>query len=126
MIYDSNFLVTLAGQSKAIPRARATEFLARHRAAPTYISRVSVVEFSAGMASGALAARHLEPFTVLPVDDAIWTLATDIFRDLRRAGLPIGLPDTLIAATGLIYGVPVVSNNAKHFGRVKGLKVHEF
>lgn len=126
MIYDSNFLVVLAGQSKSIPLARATGFLARHRAAPSYVSRVSVMEFSAGVANATLAARHLEPFTLLPVDDAIWALATDIFRDLRRAGLPIGVPDTLIAATGLIYGIPVVSNNVKHFVRVKGLKVYEF
>jgi predicted nucleic acid-binding protein len=126
VIYDTNFLVTLAGQNKRIPRARALAFLAVHDGAAAYISRISAVEFAAGFDSAAHAARYLAPFTVLAVDDRIWDSATGIFRDLRRAGLRIGLPDTLIAATALDYGLPLVTDNAEHFKRVRGLKVYTF
>lgn len=126
MIYDTNFLVTLAGQNKRIPRARAMSFLASHDEAAAYVSRISAVEFAAGFDSAVQAARYLAPFTMLAVDDRIWDSATDIFRDLRRAGLRIGLPDTLIAATALDYGLPLVTDNTEHFKRVRGLKVYAF
>ena len=126
MLYDTNFLVTFAGQNKRIPRARAVEFLGKHGNAPAYVSRVSAVEFAAGFDSDSQAARTLAPFTVLPVEDLVWNTATGIFRDLRRAGLRIGLPDTLIAATALGYGIPVVTDNIDHFKRVTGLRVYGF
>lgn len=126
MIYDTNFLVTLAGQNKRIPRERARAFLDKHKTAPAYISRVSVVEFAAGFDTDLQAARALEPFTVLPVGEIIWDSATGIFRKLRREGLRIGLPDTLIAATALGYGVPVVTDNINHFKCVEGLNIYGF
>jgi predicted nucleic acid-binding protein len=70
------------------------------------------------------ATSHLSPCS--PWIDRIWDSATGIFRDLRRAGLRIGLPDTLIAATALDYGLPLVTDNAEHFKRVRGLKVYTF
>ncbi len=123
MLLDTNFLVCYAGQSKHTSRAHAIDFLRRHDGAPLYISRVTVLEFTAGMDTAAHAARHLDGFGVLPVDEPIWTQATEIFRHLRRAGFRIGVADTLIAATALNYGLPVVTQNVKHFGRVDGLRL---
>lgn len=123
MLLDTNFLVCYSGQSKRLPRSRAVEFLRQHKAAPLYVFRVSVLEFTAGMDTAAQAARHLAGFGVLPVDEIIWLEATNAFRHLRRAGLKIGVADTLIAATALNYGLPVVTENAGHFGRLPGLTV---
>ena len=123
MLLDTNFLVCYAGQSKRLPRSRAVEFLRGHKDEPLYISRVSVLEFTAGMNSAAMAAKHLAGFGVLPVDEAIWVEATNAFRHLRLAGLKIGVADTLIAATALNYSLPVVTENAGHFGRLPGLTV---
>lgn len=72
------------------------------------------------------AAPHLAGFGVLPVNELIWTRATEILRRLRRAGLKIGVADTLIAATALNYGLPVVAQNVKHFSRVDGLRVLDY
>ena len=53
------------------------------------------------------------------------------YADIRRVLRPphgkglIGDIDTLIAATALEHDLTVVTNNAKHFTQVKGLKVHE-
>ena len=117
MLLDTNFLVCYSGQSKRLPRSRAVEFLRQHKAAPLYVSRVS------GMDTAAQATRHLAGFGVLPVDEIIRLEATNAFRHLRRAGLKIGVADTLIAATALNYGLPVVTENAGHFGRLPGLTV---
>jgi tRNA(fMet)-specific endonuclease VapC len=42
---------------------------------------------------------------------------------LRKAGQRIGDFDLLIAATGLHYGVTVLTNNRQHFARVEGLQI---
>jgi len=45
---------------------------------------------------------------------------------LSRAGTPIGVVDTLIAAQALDLGLTLVSNDTKHFKRVSGLKVENW
>jgi predicted nucleic acid-binding protein len=42
---------------------------------------------------------------------------------LRKAGQLIGDFDLLIAATGLHYGLTVLTNNRQHFERVEGLQI---
>ena len=45
---------------------------------------------------------------------------------LSRAGTPIGVVDTLIAAQALALGLTLVSNNTQHFKRVSGLKLENW
>ena len=45
---------------------------------------------------------------------------------LSRAGRPIGVVDTLIAAHALALGLTLVTNNTQHFKRVAGLKVENW
>lgn len=126
MVFDTNFLICYAGQRKNLPRSRAVAFIKKHEDAPLYVSRVSAMEFAAGCADDDTAARHLAPFTILPVDEAIWDGATGIFRTLRKAGVRIGVGDTLIAATALRYGLPVVTNNTGDFAAVDGIRALGF
>ena len=62
--------------------------------------------------------------TVLP-----WNAAR-AYGDLRAAlealGTPIGNMDTLIAAHALTLGATLVTNNAKHFSRVTGLRLENW
>jgi predicted nucleic acid-binding protein len=126
VVFDTNFLICYAGQRKSLPRSRAVAFIKIHADAPLYVSRVSAMEFAAGCPDDATAARHLDPFTILPVDEAIWEGATETFRALRQAGVRIGVADTLIAATARRYGMPVVTNNTDDFAAVKGIKALSF
>jgi tRNA(fMet)-specific endonuclease VapC len=41
---------------------------------------------------------------------------------LARDGTPIGQIDTLIAAHALALDLTLVSNNVRHFGKVRGLR----
>jgi tRNA(fMet)-specific endonuclease VapC len=45
---------------------------------------------------------------------------------LARAGTPIGIVDTLIAAQALAGELTLVSNNTEHFKRVAGLKLENW
>ena len=45
---------------------------------------------------------------------------------LERRGLPIGMGDTMIAATALARSLTVVTGNVRHFGRVPGLEVENW
>ena len=66
------------------------------------------------------------PLLVAPFD----TDAADRFGQvgavLARAGTPIGQLDSLIAAHALALGVTLVSNNARHFERVRGLQTENW
>ena len=68
----------------------------------------------------------LDRLAVLPWD----TAAADHFAQLRarleRAGTPIGIFDTMIAGHALSLAATLVSNNSKHFQKVKGLKVENW
>jgi tRNA(fMet)-specific endonuclease VapC len=63
------------------------------------------------------------PFKSLPFDDRCAERCGQLIVELERAGRPIGLADTMIAATALSEGLTLVTRNVKHFGRIRGLKV---
>ncbi|HEY6081795.1 MAG TPA: PIN domain-containing protein [Polyangiaceae bacterium] len=49
-----------------------------------------------------------------------------ICSGLASAGKPIGVLDTLIAAHALSLDLTLVTNNTKHFSRVRGLKTRNW
>jgi hypothetical protein len=79
------------------------------------------MEYAAGCFSIELVDSDLRRFQVLEITEAIAWRASRVDRQLRSEH--IGDNDVWIAATALAYGLPVVTNNHKHLGRVKGLRV---
>jgi tRNA(fMet)-specific endonuclease VapC len=61
--------------------------------------------------------------TVLPLTDEVVVRAADVYAGLHRSGQLIGDADTLIAATALVAGLSLVTNNLAHYRRVPGLRV---
>ena len=49
--------------------------------------------------------------------------SAEVFADLWARGKPIGDIDTQIAGHALSLGLPLLTDNTKHFSRVKGLEV---
>jgi predicted nucleic acid-binding protein len=88
-----------------------------------YIPRLVEIEFLGGFSSDAQASRHLEYFTVLPLNKTVLAEAVAVMRELRSTGQGVGAADSIIAATCRLYGLPLVTENVKHFTRVKGVKV---
>ena len=60
---------------------------------------------------------------VLCFDSLIAEKASDIYNELRMAGKLVEDADILIAATALWHDLLVVTDNTRHFERIKGLKV---
>ena len=119
MLYDTEFLISFAGGAGAAAQKRAAAFFNAQTIGHRYTSRVCWMEYAAGCDSLDPVSRDLRRFHVLEITEAIAWQASRIDRQLR--GEHIGDNDVWIAATALVYGLPVVTNNAKHLGRVNGL-----
>jgi tRNA(fMet)-specific endonuclease VapC len=65
----------------------------------------------------------LEDVSVLGIDEEICKLFGRERGRLRKQGALIGDFDLLIAATGLHYGLTVLTNNRQHFERVEGVQL---
>jgi tRNA(fMet)-specific endonuclease VapC len=68
----------------------------------------------------------LSRVTVLDWPSRAARLYGSIRAHLERRGTPIGEEDMLIAAHALHEGLPLVTNNAREFRRVPGLKVESW
>jgi tRNA(fMet)-specific endonuclease VapC len=64
--------------------------------------------------------------TIAPFDAACAVEFGRLASELMKRGTPIGQMDTLIAAHALTLDVTLVTNNVKHFSRVRGLRVENW
>ena len=58
---------------------------------------------------------------ILPVTDAVFDRAADLWVIARRGGHPHGDADLIIAATALAQGLELVTGNTQHFAWIPGL-----
>ena len=79
------------------------------------------------------ASRQIERFedrcresVVLPLSDEVVVRAAEIYGFLHQRGALIEDADILIAATALVHGVALVTENASHFSRVPDLVVESW
>lgn len=126
MIYDTNFLIALQGRKKGFSASKARQWSLENDKTGLYIARIVEIEFLAGFAADSEATPYLEGFTVLAINQAVLTETLRVMRDLRQTGKGIGAADSMIAATARLYGLPLVTDNARHFARVPGLDVRSF
>ncbi len=55
---------------------------------------------------------YLRPLILLPMDERIFVLAAEVYRQLRGQGLTIRKTnDCIIAATAIAHGVPLLHND---------------
>lgn len=65
----------------------------------------------------------LSPYLVLPYNRELAALWGHLRAELEAKGTPTGTNDLWIAATALSYGLPLITNNRRHFERVPGLQL---
>ncbi len=70
--------------------------------------------------------RLKELFPVLDVDKAVMEVFSDIKAGLQSKGDVLDDMDMLIAATAMTMNCTLVTNNEKHFKKVKGLKLENW
>jgi tRNA(fMet)-specific endonuclease VapC len=68
-------------------------------------------------------AEHLADYTVYPYDRDLCRWWATVRVASRRLGRPIEVADAWIAATALLYGIPLITHNPGHFVNVPGLAV---
>lgn len=95
------------------------------------ISLVTLMELIYGAeASAAVDLRDVEGFAarqdVLTYDEPAAVHTGQLRAELRRAGRPIGPYDEMIAGHARSRGFVVVTDNARHFERVPGLRVEKW
>ncbi|MBI2898499.1 MAG: type II toxin-antitoxin system VapC family toxin [Deltaproteobacteria bacterium] len=67
----------------------------------------------------------LASIEVLALDHQAAREAGRLRRELQAKGEPIGIADCLIAGICLSRGLPLLTRNVGHFGRVEGLTVED-
>jgi tRNA(fMet)-specific endonuclease VapC len=104
---------------------RASEYLAVHER--FHFSIITRYEILRGLKAKD-AFRQIEIFedqcrasVVLSLSDEIVVRAAEIYGFLHKRGLLIGDADILIAATALVHGLDLVTENAAHLSRIPDL-----
>lgn len=96
-----------------------------------YISSVTQYEIEYGFVLSPKSRRRFEPdlnklyqeVSCIPLTTEIAIIAANVASILKEKGKPIGLPDVLIAATGLAENLIIVTSNTKHFEKIKGIEL---
>lgn len=60
---------------------------------------------------------------ILPITEDVISQAAEIYADLYKRGALIGDADILIAASAMVNGLGVVTNNERHFRRITNLHI---
>ena len=68
----------------------------------------------------------LAPLTIIDFDSAAAKFYGLIRADLENKGVVIGSNDMLLAAHAISLGLTLVTNNAREFERVEGLKIENW
>ena len=65
----------------------------------------------------------LADYTMIPPGRALCRVWAEVYEQVRGVGRNIAVPDAWIAATALLYKVPLVTHNRKDYTAVNGLTV---
>jgi len=70
--------------------------------------------------------RIKELFPIIDIDKAVMETFSDLKSYLQKTGNIIDDMDLLIASTALTNNSILVTNNEKHFGKIKGLQIENW
>jgi len=65
----------------------------------------------------------LSDFGVIHSDETLCEIWAEIMRDARKYGNPIETADAWVASVALLFDVPLVTHNRRHFQNIKNLKI---
>lgn len=125
-LLDTCFLIDLQREARRKIEGPAQVFLRMNLEETFAVSTVVCCGFLEGFEAQEEGEVFLVDFPQLAVDGPVAMQAARIRRNLRLSGSLIGDFDILIAATALRHRIPLVTDNADHFGRIKGLNVEGY
>lgn len=129
-LLDTDTLSEVMKGRDARVRERARRYLATYgHFSFSLITRYEILRgLKAKSANRQLAAfdERCQQSTVLPLTDDIIVQAADIYADLHRHGSLISGADILVAATALVHGLILVTENVRHFSRISRLTIESW
>lgn len=126
---DTTFLIDLQNERRGRGEPKgATSFLAAHQSTELLLPSVARGEYLEGFddPDGDEAQALVSVLRPLDVTAKVARVYAEVARSLRAAGRLIGTNDLWIACTARAAGVPIVTRNADHFGRVPDLDVIDY
>ena len=120
VIFDTNILIELYRGNHVV-----REKIQQINADVFYISSITAAEFMVGAQDKTdfqRIKRHLEKYTIIPINTDISDIFMDLFRTYTLSHRP-AVADTLIAATGLYYHLPIYTLNKKDFKFIPGVEL---
>lgn len=111
---------------------QVAENIVRRRPSEICISAITLAELRYGASHRKSQRLHglIDSFTtniaVMSFDEDAATEFGGIAAALAEKGIPIGVADVYIAAHALASGAVLVTNNTKHFARVKALQLENW
>jgi predicted nucleic acid-binding protein len=126
---DTSFLIDLQNERRARGVARgAMAFLRAHLDTQLLLPSVALGEYLEGFEDPASPAAQalVSPLRILPIGAAEAELYAQVTRSLRARRSLIGANDLWIGCAALAAGVPIVTRNVEHFGRIPGLHVIDY
>jgi len=129
VLLDTDILSALM-KKHALVTARAKTYLfAHHRLTFSIITRYEVLRgLKAKHATTQLAKfeQLCQASEILPLTDAMIVRAADVYADLKQRGALIHDADILVAATAIIHGLALITNNEAHFKRIQDLHIENW
>ena len=123
MIFDTDILIWFfRGDANAVATVKDNR--------PFGISVVTSMEIMQGMRDKTELMRALNMFadfrvTILHINESVSRLA-EMFVQKYALSHAMKLPDALIAATSIVYQVPLLTGNDKHYRFIPNLDIHVF
>lgn len=111
---------------------KVAENIVAHGKDELYISAITYAELMFGAVRKksarlkGLVAAFAKRLRMVDFDEVCSELYAEIRADLEKSGTSLDHMDMLIAASAMSTGAILITHNAKHFGRIKGLKVEDW
>lgn len=114
---------------KPVPAPRYVNWLKTVPRDQQFTSAIVIAELYRGAFRSVHTERHVQNIekrvltsvTTLPFDVGVARVYGELDAGLKRAGTPLADADLQIAATGIYWGLELVTGNIRHFARITGL-----
>jgi len=130
LLTDTDILSAIMRSNDSVLLNNARNYLSVHgKLTISIITRYEILRgLKAKQANRQLTAfeQFCDRCSILPITDDVIVKAADIYAVLKQKGMLIGDADILIAASALINGFGVVTNNEEHFKRIPLLRVENW
>jgi len=125
LILDTNFIIVAEREARRGSTTTIDRFFAIRSQETFHITFTVAGELACGQSASPKRdwERLCRPYPILPWSRDISWQYGEVYRALAAKGQLIGANDLWIAATALVHGMGVVSNNVDEFSRVPGLTV---